>query len=195
MYIIVGLGNPGKEYEHTRHNVGFMLLQDFIATHNLPQTHISAHCSGLLSEGSLDGVEIAILLPTTFMNNSGSALKKCMARGKSTLNDVIVVHDDIDLPFGQVRISFDRGAGGHNGIRSIIDVCGSSQFTRVRVGIAHTNLFGGVRRPTGDALSKFVLGTFTKSEMGKLSEISKKVRAGLQLIIQKGREAAMQEIN
>jgi PTH1 family peptidyl-tRNA hydrolase len=195
MYIIVGLGNPGAEYTGTRHNVGFAALEYFLRTEGLPEVHVSAQCAGMLSEGVVHNVDIAVLLPTTFMNNSGSALKKCMARGKSTLDNVIVVHDDIDLPFGQVRISYDRGAGGHNGIKSIVDVCGSQKFTRVRVGIAHKNLFGVVKRPAGDALSKFVLGMFTKHESAHMDELYANVARALRLIIEKGREAAMQEIN
>lgn len=195
MITIVGLGNPGTEYETTRHNIGWMLLFRLVEVQQLPKPHESKQCAGLLSEGILFQKEVGIVFPTTFMNNSGGAVQKYLTARKSTLEDVIVVHDDIDLPFGEVRISYDRGAGGHNGIRSIVDVCGSSKFTRIRVGIAHKSIFGMMKRPTGDALSKFVLGTFTKRELEQVGDIYSRTERALRLLIEKGREAAMQEIN
>ncbi len=192
MWTIVGLGNPGKEYERTRHNIGWLVLSDIIQKKNLPSLHESGSLSSYVSEGTLEGVDVRIMLPTTFMNNSGSAVKKGLTDGVETL---IVVHDEIDLPYGTIRIGNTRGAGGHNGVKSVIQTLGSSAFTRIRIGIGKKNIFGIMRRPNGDALSDFVLAELTKKEEAGLEEISEKVGKALELILAKGIPHAMQEIN
>ncbi len=133
MELIVALGNPGKEYEHTRHNIAWSVLSELITTACLPSPHASSAFSGDVSVGNLHGKEVRILFPTTFMNNSGSAVKKALACEPAA--SLIVVHDEIDLPFGTVRIAEDRGAGGHNGVKSIIESLGSQNFIRIRIGI------------------------------------------------------------
>lgn len=196
MILIVGLGNPGKEYENTRHNIGWSVLEDFIRHGQLPEPHISAQCAGVISEGLYKNHELTVLFPTTYMNNSGSAVRKCLERSKTSCDALIVVHDEIDLPLGQVRISYDRGAGGHNGVRSVIETCDSQAFTRIRVGIGKRGLLGiGLRRPKGEALSKFVLGAFTKNETTELRDVSDRVIQIIECVIEKGREAAMQKYN
>ncbi len=194
MYTIVGLGNPGDEYKNTRHNVGWILLEEVIAKNALPSLTKSSAYSGLLSEGVFHGVEIGILFPTTFMNNSGTAVMKYL-KEHGTLETLVVVHDDIDLPFGDVRIGFDRGAGGHNGVRSIIDAGNSKAFIRIRVGIAQKGFFGGIKRPAGEKLSDFVLGNFKSGELKNLPEIGERVARALELILTKGVKDAMQEVN
>lgn len=194
MFIIVGLRNPGDEYTNTRHNVGWIILADIMERHSFPTPTKSAKYSGELGEGVLFGTEVGILLPTTFMNNSGTAVVKYV-KEKSSLNALIVVHDDVDLPLGEVRISFDRGSGGHNGIKSIIDSLGSQAFIRIRVGVAQKNIFGTVKRPTGDKRADFVLGTFKSGELKQMPKIAETVDRALELIVTKGKEVAMAEIN
>ncbi len=194
MYTIVGLGNPGDEYKNTRHNVGWILLEEVIAKNTLPSFIKSSAYGGMLSEGVLYGTDVGILLPTAFMNNSGSAVMKYL-KEHGALDTLVVVHDDIDLPLGEVRIGFDRGAGGHNGVKSIIDACNSKAFIRIRIGIAQKGFFGGIKRPTGEKLSDFVLGTFKSGEMKALSEIGERVARALELILTKGVKDAMQEVN
>lgn len=193
-HIIIGLGNPGSEYEKTRHNVGWIILNNIVTRHNLPSFSKSSMYSGLLSEGTLYGTEVGILLPTTFMNNSGLAVVKYL-KDTGAQEILIVVHDDIDIAYGDIRVSFDRGAGGHNGIRSIIDAYGTSKFIRIRVGIAQKGFFGGLKRPKGEELSQFVLGTFKSGEVTHLPEIIEKVDTALESIVKDGLQKAMQVIN
>jgi PTH1 family peptidyl-tRNA hydrolase len=194
MFTIVGLGNPGEEYKETRHNIGWLILELIRQKNNLPAFVRSSQFGGNISEGMLHGEDVGILFPTTFMNNSGTSVVKYM-KGRGPLETLIVVHDDIDLAFGDVRISFDRGAGGHNGIRSIIDACGSKKFVRVRVGIAQKGFFGGVKRPKGDSLAAYVLTAFKKGELKTFEDTASRIDSALALILQKGVHSAMQEIN
>jgi PTH1 family peptidyl-tRNA hydrolase len=194
MHTIVGLGNPGKEYENTRHNIGWLVLKHIIEVRGLPELSKSSRYSGLLSEGMLGEKPVAVLFPTTYMNNSGNAVS-LYVKEKGSLGTLVVVHDDIDLPFGSIRVSFGRGAGGHNGVQSVIDSCGGKEFIRIRIGIAERGFFGGIKRPKGEELSRFVLKPLGTREMKALPEIAEKVDAALGLIIDKGVAVAMQECN
>ena len=194
MYTVVGLGNPGKEYRDTRHNVGWMVLSVIVEERKLPSFSESARYRALISEGVMEHVDVAMLLPMTFMNNSGLSVSRFL-KDHECLERLVVVHDDVDLPFGDIRVSYDRGAGGHNGVQSIINSCTTKSFARIRVGVAQKSTLGEVRRPAGEALSDFVLGKFTKSEREQLGTISKKVDEALVHLFEKGVEHAMQEVN
>lgn len=194
MYYVVGLGNPGDKYKKTRHNVGWQVLDYFIEKSGLPTPVLSSARSGRLSEGVVFGQEISVLYPDTFMNNSGSAVKKLVP--KSEIGNLIVIYDDIDLPIGEVKISVGRGDGGHNGIKSIINAFSSKDFIRVRIGIAPVSFWTGkVKRPLGAALPSFVLKSFSGREEKKLEEVKEKVFSGLKTILESGVEQAMNEIN
>ncbi len=194
MYYIVGLGNPGAEYAGTRHNIGFTLVTSFIEHANLPSLHESKTYNGLVSEGVLENAEVTVLLPQTFMNASGGAVAKLVS--KSDIENLIVVYDDVDLPFGEIKISFGRGDGGHNGIKSIIASLGTQEFVRLRVGVARKSLWTGkVVRPKGEKLASFVLGAFSSSEQKELPSLEKKVTEVLCTFISKGRESTMNQFN
>jgi PTH1 family peptidyl-tRNA hydrolase len=193
MELIVALGNPGKEYEHTRHNVAWIVMNAIIKGACLPEPHMSSTFSGYVSVGNLHGKEVRILFPTTFMNNSGSAVKKAL--DCEPLSSLIVIHDEVDLPFGTVRIAEGRGAGGHNGVKSIIEKIGSKDFVRIRIGVAKKNIFGIVKRPKGEKLADFVLAEFSKKEHEMLPEIEKKIVRAIELIYTKDVKAAMNEVN
>lgn len=192
MFTIVGLGNPGTEYEHTRHNVGWMVLTHVLTAHGLTPMTSKAQYSGMVREGMLFDKEMIVLFPTTFMNRSGVPVAKCLAGEKGSVAELIVVHDDIDLTFGTIRVSWGSGAGGHNGVQSIIDALGTKNFIRVRVGIAHKGLFGIVRRPRGEALSRYVLNNFSNTELEALKDLSRKVESALKCIMTEGVERARQ---
>jgi PTH1 family peptidyl-tRNA hydrolase len=194
MHTIVGLGNPGKEYERTRHNVGWLVLGEVLRRHGFPELAKNARYASLISEGMFGQVPVSFLFPTTYMNNSGSAVSRYI-KEKGSLDSLIVVHDDVDLPFGNVRISFGRGAGGHNGVQSIIGTTGGNEFTRIRVGIAQRGFFGGLKRPKGDELADFVLKPLSSGEMKQIPEIGEKVDTALTYITEKGIPFAMQECN
>lgn len=195
MYTIVGLGNPGEEYRLTRHNVGWLAAESFVRTHHFPDLVRSGSYNGLLSEGVFQKTEVGVLLPTTYMNKSGSSVQRYLKERNGSGERLIVVHDEIDLPFGTLRISAGRNGGGHNGVQSIIDAVGSTDFIRVRIGIAKTSLFGNVKRPTGDKLSSFVLGAFSPREQKALPDICTHAASAIALIIEKGASAAMNTLN
>ena len=146
MIIIVGLGNPGRKYRNTRHNIGFQVVDEFARENKFPEFKLSKKFNSLISEKN----NIVLAKPQTFMNESGKAVKKMTG-------ELIVVHDDIDLPLGKVRISKARGAAGHKGVESIIKEIGTKDFTRFRIGISPKT-----GKPKN--VEKFVLQKFTKQE-------------------------------
>ncbi|MCA9360659.1 aminoacyl-tRNA hydrolase [Candidatus Nomurabacteria bacterium] len=195
MYYIVGLGNPGEKYSNTRHNVGWLALDYFLVENQLPALVSSKQFSGEVTEGVVAGGEVKVLYPDTYMNNSGSAVVKFVP--KDDISKLIVVHDDIDLPFGEVKIGKGKGAGGNNGVQSIIDKLGTKEFVRVRVGIAPKSIWTGkVKRPQGGGpLERFVLKPFGLTEKGDLPEVYKKVQLALETIILDGAKVAMNRVN
>ncbi len=132
MKIIIGLGNPGKEYENTRHNAGFMVMDALAALCDLSfdQEKFSAY----FAKGKIHGEDVILMKPTTYMNNSGFALRQVLDFYKESSEDVLIIYDDIDLPVGKIRLRQKGSAGGHNGIKSIIQAMGTSTFDRIRVG-------------------------------------------------------------
>ena len=161
MFLIVGLGNPGKEYEKTRHNVGFMVLDEFQKEHDFPDFSPSKKHSSLVSEGILGSTKVLLAKPQTFMNNSGKAVASLKRLSFSELNlfkELVVIHDDIDIPLGKVKVSKGSGSAGHKGVDSIIQSLGTKDFTRIRVGI---------QPATGkpENVEEFVLMPFQKLEL------------------------------
>ncbi|MFA5322457.1 MAG: aminoacyl-tRNA hydrolase [Smithella sp.] len=133
MYLIVGLGNPGSRYQFTRHNIGFMVLEKLAARWevDLKQKSFDA----LWNRGKLAGINVLLAMPQTYMNLSGSAVRKLLAYFKVEVSNLIVIHDDLDLPFGTIRLKSGGGDAGHKGLKSIITCLGSADFMRVRMGI------------------------------------------------------------
>ena len=164
--LIVGLGNPGKEYTTTRHNVGFLVL-DELARKIDARFSPNKKLRGDVSELNLNGEKIILLKPSTFMNLSGEAVQKVVDKYKIELSDVWVVHDDVDLDFGVLRIRKDGSAGGHNGLKSIIKMLGSEEFVRIRIGVGAT--------PERMALEDWVLSKFGKDEIEELDKIKTSV--------------------
>ncbi len=193
MITIVALGNPGEKYKKTRHNIGWLVMEEIVSKNGLPSLIDSSEYTAKISEGVLDGREINILFPQTYMNNSGVSAKKYMeSAGKDST--LVVVHDEIDLPFGEMKISKERGAGGHNGVRSIIEKCGKD-IVRIRLGVRHKGIFGVSKRPHGEKLSKYVLGDFKSGEMKQITDMAEKVEKAIKLLLEDGAEKAMQECN
>lgn len=194
MYYIVGLGNPGEKYENTRHNVGWLALDHFIETHNLPSPISSSKYAGHISEGVVEGAEIFCLYPNTFMNKSGASVCKAFPCGNDP-DTLIVLHDEVDLGIGEVKISKGKGPGGHNGVASIIQSLGTKDFVRIRIGIAPRSFFGHVKRPSGEKMTRHVLGSFKKKEGVQLSEVYKKINEIISTILGEGSEIAMNRFN
>jgi PTH1 family peptidyl-tRNA hydrolase len=154
--LVIGLGNPGKEYDLTRHNIGFAVLDDFAAKNEFPTWQESKKFKGFITEKTLGAHKVILLKPTTFMNESGTAVQAIMQFYHLQMNELIVVHDELSINFGQIRMRVDGQAAGNNGVKSIIQHIGS-EFGRVRIGI---NNDIAAKADT----SNFVLGKFTKLE-------------------------------
>jgi len=202
-FIIVGLGNPGSEYENTRHNAGRVVVRRFAEMHGFPEFAYDKKTDALLSEGEVGGTRVILLLPETFMNNSGNSLKKRQATRPNDLSrsvgrasdkrqdNLIVVHDDLDIPLGSLRIAYARSAAGHKGVQSIIDALGTNDFTRVRIGISPVDESGEIRKPHGEEIDRFVLKKFTTDERAMADDALKGARDALVMILTEGREKAM----
>lgn len=191
MHYIVGLGNPGSQYENTRHNIGFTLVERFVAQMGLPEFVLSSKFSGRISEGIYKEHEIALLLPETFMNASGGAVKKLVPKGEA--HNLILIYDDVDIPIGELKVSFGRGDGGHNGVKSVIEALGSKEFARVRIGVARKSLWTGKPvRPKGEKLSSHVLGAFSTKEQKQLESVQSRVNEIIAVFVTEGIEKAMQ---
>ena len=194
-YIIVGLGNPGEEYAETRHNTGRIMLTAFQKSAGLPELSAKTKYSSLVSEGKVGKESVLLLAPETFMNKSGSAFKNIAMNAKKA-EKVVVVYDDIDLPFGKVKMSFNRGSGGHKGLESVTRALGTPAFIRIRVGISPETPSGKLKKPQGEkAVGDFILGKFKASEEAELKKIKKRVTEALELILSEGRELAMGKVN
>jgi len=158
MFLIVGLGNPGKEYEDTRHNIGFKVVDNIAKEYNIEINR--QKFKGVYGEGFIDGEKVILLKPTTYMNLSGDSVREVVDFYKLTNEEVLIIYDDISLDVGRLRIREKGSAGGHNGIKSIIAQLGTDVFPRIKVGVGQPNV----------NLVNYVLGKFTKEEMVVLSE-------------------------
>jgi PTH1 family peptidyl-tRNA hydrolase len=147
--VVVGLGNPGSKYENTRHNIGWMVLDRLADRHGAAGKGKTKDAAAT-ARGRIGDDELILVKPLTYMNRSGEAMRKAMARERVPMNDVLVVVDDIDLPFGKLRMKAKGSAGGHNGLRSIIGEMGTESFARLRVGIGAPRKGGTVSHVLGD---------------------------------------------
>ena len=185
MKLIVGLGNPGPEYAATRHNIGFMVTAT-LAERNGIALKRKGH-QGIYGVGRVAGTEATILLPQTYMNRSGtSVVSACQSLGVEP-GDLIVVHDEIDLDFGALRIKIGGGHGGHNGLRSIAGSLGETEYSRLRMGVG--------RPPAGGDVTRYVLSCFNAAERAQLQEYTEKATDALELLVQKGPQEAMNLYN
>ena len=184
MFYIVGLGNPGDKYKNTRHNIGWSVLDYIRRKFDLPDVFESNAKSSRISEGVLGDKEVTLIYPSTFMNNSGAVVVKFVKKGEA--EKLIVLHDDIDLPFGQIMIVKGRGDGGNNGVKSIIQKLGTKDFVRIRIGIAPTSFWSGkTKRPAGGGpLERFVLKNFSTAEKKQMTSVLEKVSEALSVIVQ-----------
>ena len=185
MKLLVGLGNPGPEYADTRHNIGCMVVQEAARKAGITIKR-KAH-RGLWAVGRWAGEEVGMLLPQTYMNRSGDSVSSaCQSLGISP-GDLIVVHDEIDLPCFCLRVKVGGGHGGHNGLRSIIGVLGESEFIRLRMGVG--------RPPSGGDVSGYVLNRFASVERAGLAEFIDTAVDALELLIKNGTQQAMNIYN
>jgi peptidyl-tRNA hydrolase, PTH1 family len=162
--LIVGLGNPGKQYEDTRHNIGFKVIDKLIENWDIDLNE--AKFNGLFGKGMVNGEKIILLKPMTFMNLSGEAVAPLMNYYNISSENLLIIYDELDLPPGKIRLRFKGSAGGHNGVKSIIKLIGTQEFNRIRIGIG--------RPKPGIEVTEHVLGKFTREETPVIEEMINK---------------------
>ena len=185
MYIIAGLGNPTREYEKTRHNVGFDTID--VLADRLNTSVDEKKFKGLYGKGIIAGEKVILLKPQTFMNLSGESVRAAADFYKVDPEDILVIYDDISLEPGQLRLRGKGSAGGHNGIKNIIAHLGTQEFPRIKVGVGD--------KPKGMDLADYVLGHFSKEDQAKMDEAFKDAADAAEMILDKGMDAAMNHYN
>ncbi len=184
MYVIAGLGNPGRQYERTRHNMGFMVADVFAAAHDIDVRRIKH--KALVGEGRIGDEKVIVVKPQTYMNLSGESLREVVNYYDVPMENLIVVYDDMDLDTGTLRIRKKGSSGSHNGMKSVIYQLQSDEFPRVRIGIG---------TPPEDDWKDYVTGQVTEKEAEVLTETIKKAAEALECIITEGIDIAMNRFN
>lgn len=183
MFLIVGLGNPGNEYNNTRHNIGFASIDKIAKKYNIEINR--EKFKGMYGEGFIENKKVILFKPMTYMNLSGEAIKPLMDFYKLTTDDMVVIYDDISLDVGKLRIRDKGSAGGHNGVKNIIAQLGTEVFPRIKVGVG---------KPKGD-LIQHVLGRFSLDENEILEKVLEVVISSTETIISSGAKEAMNKFN
>ena len=193
MKLIVGLGNPGKVYAHNRHNIGFRCINHLARLHSIP---VKKHqCQSQVGSGKIAGVEVLLAKPKTFVNKSGEALGRLMRKYSIPVNDLIVIHDDLDLPLGKLRLRPGGSAGGHKGINSIISALGSEDFPRIKVGIGRPTTEDAAAITDEDVIVSHVLSDFTPQEEVAIKPAIATAAEAIHCILTEGIVAAMNKFN
>ncbi len=185
MFLIVGLGNPGVEYAATRHNIGFDMITYLSDKYNIPVN--SREGKALVGKGILAGEKVMLAQPQTYMNLSGESVRALMDYYKIDIEDLMVIYDDISLDVGQIRMRGKGSAGGHNGIKNIIQHTGTQEFARIKIGVG--------QKPEGGDLVKHVLGRFSKEEDGMFRDVFALAEEGLLAWLQEDMKSAMNKVN
>ena len=186
MYLIVGLGNPGRQYEATRHNMGFDVIDKLVEEYNVPQSGVKFNA--MYGKGRIGGQPVILMKPLSYMNLSGGPVRDMANYFKiDPETEMIVIYDDIDLEPGQLRIRKKGSAGGHNGIKHIIQQLGTQTFVRIKVGVG--------AKPKGWDLADHVLGRFSTEDRKLVDEAIAKAAKAVDIIISQGTDAAMNEYN
>ena len=190
MILIIGLGNPGRKFRKTRHNLGRLVVSRWQKVVRFPKFKFEKKFNALISKGIFDNRKMILALPETFMNNSGKSVKLLVTRYRLPITNLQVVHDDIDLPIGKIKIVKNRGAAGHKGVQSIIDELGTKNFIRFRIGIKPKTY-----NLTPKTLDEFVLQKFNKKEEKILKEVIKRTCQAIEIALKEGVEKAMSRFN
>ena len=185
MYLIVGLGNPGTEYAATRHNIGFDMVTYLSDKYRIPMS--GKEGKAIVGKGLIEGQKVMLAQPQTYMNLSGESVRALMDYYKLSEEDVIILYDDISMPVGQVRIRPKGSAGGHNGIKSIIQHLGTQEFLRIKIGVGD--------KPVNGDLVKHVLGRFSKEEDAMIRDVFELAERGLLALMLENVAVAMNTVN
>jgi len=184
-WVIIGLGNPGEQYSQTRHNVGFMVINHLCRLHNIKLAQNK--CQARIGEGEIHEKTVILAKPTTFMNLSGKSVVELCKRCRISSSQIIVIHDDVSLPVGKIRVRSQGSSGGHNGIQSIIACLGTKEFPRIRIGIGSPS--------EGIDMAEFVLSRFEKEEMATMNQSIELIAMVVDTIMNDGVEVAMNKYN
>lgn len=200
MFYIVGLGNPGDEYVNSRHNTGRMAVQRLLKDLKIEDFEFSKKVNAQVAEGKIGKEKVTLVLPDTFMNKSGNAVsyfvKPKLKTSKKGLENLVVVHDDIDLPLGTLKISYNKGTGGHRGLDSVVKAVKTKEFVRVRIGISPATAKGKVKKPQGEeAVIDFILNKFKPAELETIKKVFKKSSEAIQTLVSDSRDKAMNMFN
>ena len=194
-WVIVGLGNPGNEYENTRHNAGRMAVTHFANKNELREWKEDRKNELTVAKGAVGTDTFVLLLPDTYMNKSGSAVLKFIKNPKAA-EKMVVVYDDLDLPLGKIKISFDRGSGGHKGLDSVMRAVKTRKFARIRIGVSPETASGKLKKPQGEKeVNDFILAKFKPAEMEELKKLFKRTSEAVAAIVDRGAVVAMNEFN
>ena len=191
MKLIIGLGNPGKEYEHSRHNAGFMVVDELYKSIDASEWKQDKKFKANVAEALVKGEKVILVKPLTFMNLSGESVSAVSAFYKVSAEDILVIFDELDIPFGQIRLRKSGGPGTHNGMKSIVEKIGSREFPRLRFGIESR----GETAPKQQDTTSFVLSPFTKEEQPILKETIKLATLAIETFLKEGIESAMNKHN
>ena len=192
MRLIVGLGNPGRNYAHNRHNVGFMCLNHFARSHSIRLDKKQGKArTGM---GEVAGNQVIVARPQTYMNLSGQSVSLLMKKFNINIGSIVVIHDDLDLPLGKIRIRQGSGSGGHRGIESIISYLGSHDLLRIRVGIGRPATEGSIEISEADIVA-YVLSDFTIDEERAIAKVIPGVSQAVLCLLTEGLTVAMNEYN
>lgn len=191
MWLIAGLGNPGRKYERNRHNIGFRVVDELVRRHDLGP--LREKFGGLAATGLVAGERAVVLKPMEFMNHSGFAVQRAAQFHAIEAERVLIAHDEIDLPFARLRLKAGGGHGGHNGVRSIAEQLGTGEFLRVRVGVGRPERAGG--EPGQGRVSGHVLGDFPVEMDGDVAQLVERAADAVEAILKRGIRAAMNDFN
>jgi PTH1 family peptidyl-tRNA hydrolase len=195
-HLIIGLGNPGEEYEGTRHNTGRMFVEFFSKQQDFSEWDYDKKSNAQCAKGKIGSHIVFSALPDTYMNKSGVSVAYLTRTKKVKPAQLIVAYDDLDLPLGTLKVSFDRGSGGHRGLESVIKSLKTRGFLRVRFGISKATPKGKVKKPQGEEkVLKFLLGAFKKEDLQVLKKMFKKASEAVVVAIKEGKEKAMSQYN
>lgn len=185
MYLIVGLGNPGTEYAATRHNIGFDMVTYLSDSYHIPLR--SRENKAIVGKGMIGGQKVMLAQPQTYMNLSGESVRALLDYYKMDIDELIIIYDDISLPVGQIRVRPKGSAGGHNGIKNIIQHLRTEEFVRIRIGVG--------AKPEGGDLVKHVLGRFSREEDGMIRDVFALAEEALEALLDGDVAAAMNRVN
>jgi peptidyl-tRNA hydrolase, PTH1 family len=195
-YTLVGLGNPGAEYTRTPHNVGREMVENFVKSIDRKAVwKVDKKANALTTKISVGSTTVLAALPETFMNNSGKSVKELVV-GEKQIANTVVVHDDLDLPLGTLKLSFNRGSGGHNGVKSVTKFLKTEAYIRLRVGVSPHTASGKVKKPTGEEeVIAYILKPFAKKYGDDVNQVFKESAKILNTLMGEGLQIAMTRHN